>query len=359
MTIRNAMLGASAALALFATPAMAQDAGDSCAPQDPAALAGWQGVWLPQGLDTSMTGRDISRGSKFVGFDAPWNDAGWERVRANLALFGTGEFRVIGFAFPAMLDTAGELSFYVGHNQTVILNVYRDVVVIHTDGRDHVPEEEAFPSTWGESVGCWDGDTLNVETRYVHFDPSFSPGHSPLSDEARFNWSLRLAAPGRIEMTMSITDPAYLTAPWVVENTILHYETAESLLLDGSSNDRSMLVAGAQTISMDGINLAALPDMPSSVPLTAAQMAPLAGDYLVEETGKTISFEPREGRLWVTMPLLSETTTTTPLFIETPHRAVGLVGEIFEFAAGEGSAVASVTITSADGSSATARRVAP
>lgn len=359
MKLATAILGAAAAtLAIIAAPAMAQDAAQSCAPGDDAALSGWQGVWLPEGLHTSMTGRDISRGSKFVGFDAPWNEAGWKRVRAGLELFGTGEFRVIGFAFPSMLDTAGELSFYVGHNQTVILNVYRDVVVVHTDGREQIPEEEAFTSTWGQSVGCWDGDTLNIETRYVHFDPTFSPGHSPMSDDARYNWSLRLAAPGRIEMTMTITDPVYLEAPWVVENTMLRYDSAESLLLDGSSNDRSMLVAGQQTISAAGSYSVELPDLPDSVPLTAAEMAPLVGRYQAEETGGEISFEAGDDRLWVTMPLLSEDSTRTPLFMESPLRAVGIVEDIFEFNIAADGTATSVTITGADGRSVTYARFA-
>ncbi len=355
--IRTALLASAAALALFAAPAMAQDAGHSCAPADPAALDAWQGVWLPEGLDTDISGRFLSRGSKFVGFDAPWNEAGWERVRANLALFGTGEYRVIGFGFPAMLDTAGELSFYVGHNQTVILNVYRDVQVIHTDGREHVPADEAFPSTWGSSVGCWEGDTLTIDTRYMQFDPTFSPGHAPLSDQARFDWTLRVVEPGKIAMRMSITDPVYLDAPWVVENTMLRYDSAESLLLDGSNNDRTVFEDGSHTIAAG--DRTGLPDMPEPVPMEAAELASLAGHYVDEASGAAFTFEARDGRLWVTMPMLAERSTTTPLFPQSASRAVGLIGHVFDFDATGGGEVARVQITRPDGTQLTAERAAP
>jgi len=357
--IRAALLGTAAALAFLAVPAAAQEADNRCAPSDTSAPAEWQGVWLPEGLDTDISGRFLSRGSKFVGFDAPWNEAGWERVRANLALFGTGEYRVIGFGFPAMLDTAGELSFYVGHNQTVILNVYRDVQIIHTDGREHIPADEAFPSTWGSSVGCWEGDTLTIDTRYMQFDPTFSPGHAPLSDQAHFVWTLQLAEPEKIAMRMLITDPVYLDAPWVVENTMLRYYSAESLLLDGSNNDRTVFEDGSHTISADGSNRTGLPDMPAPAQLSASEMALLAGRYVDEKSGAAFTFEAREGRLWVTMPLLAERSTTTPVFPQSARQAVGLIGHAFDFVTAADGTVTAVEITRPDGTSMTAARAAP
>ena len=175
---------------------------------------GWDGVWLAEGQETDISGRDAPRRTRFFGLDAPWNDVGWARMRSAVSILTSASFAQSGFGFPAMMDNFSELSFFVGLRQTVILNAYRETRIIHTDGRDHIPDDEAFPSTWGDSIGCWEGDTLTIDTVNVHFDPVFNPVTAPLSDQAHFSERLRLVAPGRIEMRMTITDPQLLTEPW-------------------------------------------------------------------------------------------------------------------------------------------------
>ena len=51
---------------------------------------------------------------------------------------------------------------------------------IYTDGRGHVPEDEAYPTWTGDSIGFWDGDTLvvhtinNKEGQYNRGQPDYS-----------------------------------------------------------------------------------------------------------------------------------------------------------------------------------------
>lgn len=37
--------------------------------------------------------------------------------------------------------------------ETLIVNMYRDVRHVYTDGRSHTPEDERWVTIWGDSVG--------------------------------------------------------------------------------------------------------------------------------------------------------------------------------------------------------------
>ena len=42
-----------------------------------------------------------------------------------------------------------------------------DVRRVYTDGRSHTPEDDAYPSWNGDTVGFWDGDVLVTHTKYL------------------------------------------------------------------------------------------------------------------------------------------------------------------------------------------------
>ena len=55
--------------------------------------------------------------------------------------------------------------FVITPNQTWLINeMVNDVRRVYTDGREHTPEEEAYPLYNGDSIGFWDGDKLVVHT---------------------------------------------------------------------------------------------------------------------------------------------------------------------------------------------------
>ena len=125
-----------------------------------------------------------------------------------------------------MMDGAPPLQFVITPEETLIFNTYRDLRHVYTDGRPHPPEEDRWPTTWGDSVGHWDGDTLVIDTVSVREPNKYFGVSAWLSDQAHYTERLRMVAPDRIEGEMTIVDPATLSQPWVVK---LNYKRADGL----------------------------------------------------------------------------------------------------------------------------------
>lgn len=227
-------------LLLLATPALAKSAASSCEPKNMAALAGWDGIWISADKETGIDGRSDTNWD-LAGISAPWNDEGWARMRTVLKQAASPQFKQQGWGFPMMMNSYAEFIFVISPRETAIISQYRAIRHVFTDGRGHLPEDERWPTDWGDSTGCWDGNTLTIDTLSVKFDPDYNPLSPPLSEGAHFRERLRLVAPDRIEGEMTITDPAYLTGPWTLPLT---YKRAGSI---GSSTTRSRTIAWSQT----------------------------------------------------------------------------------------------------------------
>ena len=86
---------------------------------------------------------------------------------------------------------------------------------IYTDGRGHVPEDEAKPLWDGDSIGFWDGDTLVVHTirvthgQYQRQNPDYSQSTSTLE-------RIRMVGPNLIQYDVTVWDPKGLKKPWHV-----------------------------------------------------------------------------------------------------------------------------------------------
>ena len=198
----------------------------------------WSGVWIAEGLTADITGFPPpgARWYKLFGDEAPWNATGRERFQEMLS--DQGALKADGWGFPMMMDSAAPFQFLVTAQETLIVNVYRDVRHIYTDGREMPAADDRWPTTWGTSVGRWEGDTLVVETLSVRDPTRFFFSSPPLSEEARYLERIRMTGPNRIESVMTIEDPVTLSEPWVIE---LSYVPAGSdrLIHDDYANDRS------------------------------------------------------------------------------------------------------------------------
>jgi hypothetical protein len=216
-------------------------------PSDPrvarfAELPNWSGIWLADGLEPGIDGFSTARPPAFVmGIPGPpWNETTMARLQAELVT--NPELQSVpaaGWGYPLMMDGAPPLQFVITPEETLILNTYRDLRHVYTDGRPHPPEEDLWPTTWGNSVGRWEGDTLVIDTVSVR-EPNKYFGISVwLSDQAHYTERLRMVAPDRIEGEMTIVDPATLSEPWVVK---LKYNRAagwDRLIHDSYDNDRT------------------------------------------------------------------------------------------------------------------------
>ncbi len=216
-------------------------------PTDPrverfAALPDWSGIWVAEGLEPGIDGFSMSRMPGFMVMNpaAPWNESTTARLQAELKT--NPELQVepaAGWGYPLMMDGAPPLQFVITPEETVIFNTYRDLRHVYTDGRSHPPEEDRWPTTWGDAVGRWDGDTLVIDTVSVREPNEYFGVVAWLSDQAHYTERLRKVAPDRIEGQMTIEDPATLARPWVVELAYKRADGWDRLIHDSYDNDRT------------------------------------------------------------------------------------------------------------------------
>jgi hypothetical protein len=240
--------------------ALASSACTQAPPSDPrvarfAELPDWSGVWVADGLEPGIDGFSMSRPPAFLvqAPGIPWNETTVAKLTA--ALGGQPELQsepAAGWGYPLMMDGAPPLQFVITPEETLIVNTYRDLRHVYTDGRAHPPEEDRWPTTWGDSVGRWEGDTLVVDTISVREPNKYFGVSAWLSDQAHYTERLRKVAPDRIEGEMRIEDPATLTGPWVVQ---LRYKRAtgfDRLIHDSFFNDRTGFDGDYYTIEPPG-----------------------------------------------------------------------------------------------------------
>ena len=165
-------------------------------------LPDWRGYWIGEGLTAEISGFPAGGGYKLLGKTAPWSEEGRKRVEATRAR--QTDQKANGWGFPLMMNSAAPMQFLITPRETLIINMYRDVRHVYTDGRSLPAEEDRWPTTWGESVGRWEGDTLVIETVSVRNPNRYFFSSPPLSEQARYVERLRMTGPDRIESVMTI-----------------------------------------------------------------------------------------------------------------------------------------------------------
>ena len=118
--------------------------------------------------------------------------------------------------FPRWLTEPFLREYVVSPDETWLINEQQsEVRRIYTDGRGHVPEDEAKPLWTGDSIGFWDGDTLVVHTirvthgQYQRQNPDYSESTSTLE-------RIRMVSPDLIQYDVTVWDPKGLQKPWHV-----------------------------------------------------------------------------------------------------------------------------------------------
>jgi hypothetical protein len=313
----------------------------SCKP-NLARLGWWKGVWGSEGLDGDIAGA-VRQAPKFGGGDAPWNAEGWHRMRQLAALNRTHPLRIAAaWGFPTMMNSFSEVKFVIAPDETVMTSQYRDIRYIYTDGRKHPSEDELWVNNWGDSIGCWQGDTLVIDTIGAKFDPEFNYMAPPLSDQAHFTERLRAVAKDRIEGEITITDPVTLSAPWTVKFAFVP-AGIDRLVHEGDTLlDREQATATAAVITppkedpFDGITV------PPELVLPPAQLDRIAGRYRFEGQPGELVVERRGDRLFYRAAGPGPGGGgARPLFADTPLSFSGINGESFKFTAnGAGQVVA-------------------
>ncbi|HWT30633.1 MAG TPA: hypothetical protein VN240_06350, partial [Propylenella sp.] len=116
--------------------------------------------------------------------NAPWNDEGRRRVAE--AMRTQGGRKGLGWGYPLMMNSATPVQFLITPEEVLITSAYNETRHIYTDGRDHPPLEDLWPSVTGNSIGHWEGNVLVVDTIMVTNPNAFFQGGPPLSEEAHY-----------------------------------------------------------------------------------------------------------------------------------------------------------------------------
>jgi hypothetical protein len=225
--------------------------------QQQAALPDWSGVWVAADTEIDISGYPTADSPQGMALDllqldaAPLTAEMRERMRTEFPRLMAADAtrRGQGWGYPLMMEGVAPLQFLVTPKETLILNFYRDIRHVYTDGRPLPPEEDRWPVPWGESVGRWEGDTLVIDTVSVRNASVLPLALPPLSEKARFSERIRLTAPDTLEVQMSIEDPGVLSEPWKLRFEYRRAEGIDRLIHDVMENDRTVVEGDSLTIA--------------------------------------------------------------------------------------------------------------
>ena len=157
----------------------------------------------------------------------PFNDAGRAAARRYISGLDGPEQRMsterciggVGWA-PLQIRSANMLHRFVQAPGYVVMHTeaYDDTRIVALDG---VYRPKGVEPVGGDSIGRWDGDVLEVETK------NLAPRHSThgivtvTSPDAVILERFDMVSPDEIVYRYTVTDPAYYAEPWTVEYSLV------------------------------------------------------------------------------------------------------------------------------------------
>lgn len=105
--------------------------------------------------------------------------------------------------------------YVVTPRQTWLINeMVNDVRRVYTDGRDHTPDDEAYASWNGDTIGFWDGETLVTHTKDL-MSGQYQRGAQPnYSEQTTLVERWHKADPKTLQADVWVFDPVNLAHPW-------------------------------------------------------------------------------------------------------------------------------------------------
>jgi hypothetical protein len=246
-----------AAAMLTAGPAVAQEPTQQARGEKFVQLPYWPGYWVGENsAGTPISGialRTAAEGAgpppsdslAVWGNNAPWNEEGRRRI-AEIARM-QGARKSLGWGYPLMMNSATPVQFLITPEEVLIINAYNEARHIYTDGRDHPPLDELWPTVTGNSIGRWEGETLVIDTIMVTSPNDFFQGAPPLSEDARYSERIRLDG-NRLRIDMTIEDPATLSGPWRARLALVRDEGFDRMIQVDWNNDRTGTEGDVNTI---------------------------------------------------------------------------------------------------------------
>lgn len=224
-----------------------------------AELPYWPGYWVSEyQAGTTITGLapvftnpgdgepvPFSQVMSLRGADAKWNEEGqrrWEHVRSI-----AGGRKATGWGYPMMMNSGTPIQFLITPEEVIIVNAYSETRHIYTDGRPMPDEMDMWPTTWGTSVGHWEGDTLVIETVMVDTPSDYFHGAPPFSEDARYVERIRMEG-DRLVAEFTVDDPTTLIEPFTSNISWVREEGFDRMIVINWENDRTGVEDGLNTI---------------------------------------------------------------------------------------------------------------
>jgi len=208
-----------------------------------AKLPDWSGLWefdayVGEGLGQTLSPAGLRRARAYAAamrptFTPEWQPKVDEARRQQEAAFAADPNHP-----PAGLPPCAETPFpatmmpgffewrVTPEEATLISSQNNSVRHIYTDGRPHPPADELWPTTAGDSIGHWEGDTLVVDTVAMKDQSIFLAAEqasfalAPLSDKLHATERIRMVNHNEMQIELTVADPVALAQP--VHVTITH-----------------------------------------------------------------------------------------------------------------------------------------
>jgi hypothetical protein len=267
--VKRAMQVATAAVLLASTALTHAQVSSKARLEAFAKLPDWSGIWEPhtfvgEGIGQDLSAEGLRAGAAVASVKIPFN-ATWQAkfdaaakarqaaIAADPAHPPAPNYNNCGsppYIFNRMTSPA-VFQWLITPEQTTIVDTINGIRHIYTDGRSHPPADELWPTSMGDSVGHWEGDTLVVDT--VAVKPEILPaGADPIamSDQLHFIERMRMVSHDELVDEFTMEDPVALTAPYKVT---LRYArvTDTNRMIDetecSSTSDRNPIVNGRFT----------------------------------------------------------------------------------------------------------------
>ncbi len=219
----------------------------------------WSGLWTrgPGGLKFDPAQPGSPAEGKITAQLTPEYEA---KYRKKLADVAKGiEWDQLSYCLPAgfpRLLTEPFLREYIDlPKETWLINEQQsEARRVYTDGRGHVPDDEAFPLWEGDSIGFWDGDTLVVHT--IRVKPGqYQRSQPDYSDQTSVIERIRKINPDTIQEDVTVWDPPALVKPWHVVDTYVRVKTDHARIDMWSCEENNNVVKtdnGASTFILPG-----------------------------------------------------------------------------------------------------------
>lgn len=232
-----------------------------------AELPDWSGVWQRVegngGMFDVATTRpaDGRAGSPGVRQFPPLTEAWEKKYQAHLALVANDRLPDpisrcgTPAGFPRLLALPDVYEFIVRPEQTwIITENGPNIMRIYTDGRDHAPVDERWPTFTGDSVGAWRDGVLEFHTVSMIGESQTVLDRSGmvLSDQAEVTTRMFLTDEGLLRAELTIDDPLALTEPWHVTRHFRRLPPGTKAYdYACAENNRNPITRTGQTLTLD------------------------------------------------------------------------------------------------------------